>query len=310
MISFNKLYYFKSIVETGNISTAAKDLYMTQSALSKALKELEAELGFSLFIRGRGKKIQLNEKGELLYKRTCELMEVAELIEKEFKTQIKKEEGLRIDADYDIVFEPFIKWFIDLYPQKELQLFHSQSNVLEKIINVVEKRIDIAMISVYPSEKDILTAYLNSSSGLWYSYLLRDTLLLKVSPKCKVLKEKASIRELDFRKCWMTSEKSDIVRKWVEDILLKEKINCEFPLLISGYSIPYVLDSTEYVFRSQLLASMINTQYKKITDQWRSVELTDQDSERDVFLICLEENREWLLPFCDKIKEIIPAMVK
>lgn len=56
MISFNKLYYFKSIVETGNISTAAKDLYMTQSALSKALKELEAELGFSLFIRGRGKK--------------------------------------------------------------------------------------------------------------------------------------------------------------------------------------------------------------------------------------------------------------
>ena len=46
-----QLTYVLSIAETGNLSAAAKELGVSQPALSKYLAELEDELGTELFLR-------------------------------------------------------------------------------------------------------------------------------------------------------------------------------------------------------------------------------------------------------------------
>ncbi len=56
------LKYFWTIAEEGTISKAAKALHITQPTLSRQLRELENELGTSLFIRGR-RKLQLTDAG-------------------------------------------------------------------------------------------------------------------------------------------------------------------------------------------------------------------------------------------------------
>lgn len=62
---------FNKVAETGNISCAAKELFISQPAISKAVKKLEAELNTTLFSRS-SRGVRLTEEGKLLYEYTRE----------------------------------------------------------------------------------------------------------------------------------------------------------------------------------------------------------------------------------------------
>ena len=67
------LRYFLAVAREENISRAAEALHTAQPSLSRQLKELEEELGKTLFIRGR-RKITLTEEGMFLRKRAEEII--------------------------------------------------------------------------------------------------------------------------------------------------------------------------------------------------------------------------------------------
>ena len=57
---------FKEVAESGNISVAAKNLYISQSAVSQSIKQLETALQARLFARSpRG--VTLTGEGQMLY---------------------------------------------------------------------------------------------------------------------------------------------------------------------------------------------------------------------------------------------------
>jgi len=57
---------FKEVADTGNISSAAKNLYISQSAVSQSIKQLETSLQARLFARSpRG--VTLTGEGQMLY---------------------------------------------------------------------------------------------------------------------------------------------------------------------------------------------------------------------------------------------------
>ena len=60
------LPFFSSVARHLNFSQAADELALSQSAVSYQIQALEQKLGFKLFIRGKGSKVELSEKGELL----------------------------------------------------------------------------------------------------------------------------------------------------------------------------------------------------------------------------------------------------
>ena len=61
-----QLNAFVTLVRTGSYTRTAKELFLTQSAISHSIKALERDVGCAL-IRKVGKKIQLTEPGETLY---------------------------------------------------------------------------------------------------------------------------------------------------------------------------------------------------------------------------------------------------
>lgn len=57
---------FLAVVRTGSISAAAKELYVTQPALSRRIHILEQELGYYLMVRHKGRKnIELTDQGRV-----------------------------------------------------------------------------------------------------------------------------------------------------------------------------------------------------------------------------------------------------
>ena len=65
-LNFHHLRYFWAVAKEGNLTRAAAQLHVSQSALSAQIKQLEKELGQSLFQR-TGRTLTLNEAGRLAF---------------------------------------------------------------------------------------------------------------------------------------------------------------------------------------------------------------------------------------------------
>ncbi|MCS7048613.1 MAG: LysR family transcriptional regulator [Verrucomicrobiae bacterium] len=76
-MELRQLRHFVAVAETGNISRAAKKIFLTQPALSRQIKALEDELGQRLLER-RAHSIRLTPAGEVLMREARELLRHAD----------------------------------------------------------------------------------------------------------------------------------------------------------------------------------------------------------------------------------------
>ncbi|MBR0277310.1 MAG: LysR family transcriptional regulator [Clostridia bacterium] len=78
------LRYFIEIAREGSMTAAADVLHVSQSALSKQMKELENELGKKLFRRG-SRSVSLTDEGILLRRRAEDILDMVDKTTDEFK---------------------------------------------------------------------------------------------------------------------------------------------------------------------------------------------------------------------------------
>jgi DNA-binding transcriptional LysR family regulator len=69
-----QLHYLAEIAESGSISKASKTLFISQSSISNALRELETELGFVIFSR-HNKGVEFTDEGRRFYECALPLLE-------------------------------------------------------------------------------------------------------------------------------------------------------------------------------------------------------------------------------------------
>lgn len=78
-MDLNRLRYFSVVAETGSVRRAAELLHLSPTALSKAVKVLEREVGVRL-VRPQGRGIALTDEGRMLARRAAPVLaELAEL---------------------------------------------------------------------------------------------------------------------------------------------------------------------------------------------------------------------------------------
>ena len=62
-MTYKQLQYVVTVAEEGNITSAAKKLFIAQPSLTAAIRELENEYGITIFMRSN-KGIKLTSEGE------------------------------------------------------------------------------------------------------------------------------------------------------------------------------------------------------------------------------------------------------
>lgn len=88
------LKYAITIAKAGSLSKAAEELFIAQPNLSRAVKELERELGITIFDRN-SKGITLTEDGERLIGQGRKILEQIEEVEEEFREKRGKKTVFR-----------------------------------------------------------------------------------------------------------------------------------------------------------------------------------------------------------------------
>ena len=146
-----ELKYFKlikTIAEEGNIVNSSQRLFLTQSALSHQLKDLEGQLGFKVFYRKRN-EWKLTEEGELLNKLGAELISKMENgfehIEQLRKGALGK---IKVSTECYSFYHglpAFIEKMAVFYPNIDVDLILEATH--QPISKVLSKEIDIALVT-------------------------------------------------------------------------------------------------------------------------------------------------------------------
>lgn len=138
-MEIRELRYFLSVAREGNISQAAKVLYIAQPSLSRAMNELEKEVGYPLFIRG-SRKITLTDKGILLRKRAEEIISLYDKTNKELLSEDKIITGdVYIGGGESYAIETIAKITKEMHDEYKEVLFHFYSADTNTIIEQLDK---------------------------------------------------------------------------------------------------------------------------------------------------------------------------
>lgn len=156
-----ELKYFKlikSIEEEGNIANSSEHLFLTQSALSHQLREMEGRLGFKVFNRSRN-KWQLTKEGEELYHLANRLFET---IEEGFSNIRQIKEGakgsLKVSAECQSFFHglpAFVQKMGILYPEISIDL--SMGATHQTISEILSNELDMAIVTTDPASERLFS---------------------------------------------------------------------------------------------------------------------------------------------------------
>lgn len=98
-MTLQQLRYLVAIAEYGSINAAAQNLYASQSNLSTAIKELEQELGITIFTRSNRGVTLTNDGTELLgYAR--QVIEQADMLERRYATGTSNQLRLAVSTQH------------------------------------------------------------------------------------------------------------------------------------------------------------------------------------------------------------------
>lgn len=118
-LSLTAYRIFNAVAKTGNISTAAKELYISQPAISKSISKLEHILNTTLFIRS-SRGVKLTEEGKQLYEYTKNAFETIREGEELLKRNRMLGVGhVRIGVSTTLckyLLLPFLKEFVSKFP--------------------------------------------------------------------------------------------------------------------------------------------------------------------------------------------------
>lgn len=151
--NLNLYYIFYAVAKAKNISGAAKELYISQPAISKAISKLEQNLDTTLFIRN-SRGVCLTPEGEMLYEQVHTAFNCIRTGEE--KIRLSNELGighLSIGVSTTLckyVLLPYLKEFTAKNPHVQVSIScQSSSETLEALNN---NTIDIGLIG-YPDSK-------------------------------------------------------------------------------------------------------------------------------------------------------------
>lgn len=146
--ALSSYHIFNAVAEAGNLSKAAKTLYISQPAISRAVSKLEQNLCVKLFIRG-SRGVRLTEEGELLYRHTKTAFDSLRQGEEDLRRLTGLGAGtLRIGVSTTLckhILMPYLKQFIEAYPNIQITIrCHSSKETLELLD---QGKLDIGLVS-------------------------------------------------------------------------------------------------------------------------------------------------------------------
>ena len=273
-----RLEVFYTVAKRLSFTKAAAELFITQPAVTKHIRELEDQYKAKLFER-KGNHIVLTQAGELLAQHAERVFDLYRNVAFEINALSKRKEGLlRIGASTTIaqyIVAPLLAKFRSRYPDVQLSLITGNTEQVEKAL--LAKEVEIGIIEGYSKNPEIS-----------YHEFLKDELVLVCSSK-HALAGKNSLKPDELKNIpFVVREQGSGTLEVIDHALKEAGINH------AELKVEIRLGNTESI-KSYLLnsAAMAFVSVHAITDELKRGELKIIDVEklsieRSFYLISLQ----------------------
>jgi len=204
---------FVSVCSENSITLAARKLYISQPAVSNAIKELEDYYGIPLFDR-ISKKLYITEAGKNMYNYALHINSLFEELEATIKNS-DTSGTLRIGASITIGthFMPdYISEFSLKFPDVQTYVTIDSSDIIERM--VLDNKLDFALIEGVIHSENIIT-----------KDFIKDELIVICNSENPLLrKEIVSINDLSTQN-FLMRERNSGTRELAESILLLHNLS-------------------------------------------------------------------------------------
>jgi DNA-binding transcriptional LysR family regulator len=195
-----------------NMTAAAELLFMSQSAVSQAIAELEKYYDVRLFER-LSRKLYLTQAGEKLLSYARHMIRMNAEVEKEMKT-LHESGSIRIGASVTVganVLPKLVSAFKRISPETGIEVFEDNTEQIEKLI--LHDQVDIGLVEGETTSPDVISRpFMDDELVLICAAGHRFTGLSSIEPH-ELEKEEFIIRE-----------KGSGTRKTFEDVMTANKL--------------------------------------------------------------------------------------
>lgn len=158
MVNLELYRVFYTVAKCGSLTKAAEELYISQPAVSQAIKQLESQLGTTLFNRThRGMELSV-QGGKLIYPKVEEaltLLDGAENMLIELKTTATG--TIRVgatDSIFSNILADKIAEYHDKYPAVKFDLI--TGTTLDTVAQLKDNKCDIVFLNLPVDDKDVM----------------------------------------------------------------------------------------------------------------------------------------------------------
>jgi len=152
-VELRQLIYFNEVAKNEHVTKAADELHVAQSAISRQISLLEAELGVTLFLR-EGRNVRLTSIGKVFLEHVEKILMEVEKTKEKIDEYLNPEKGvIRLGFSTGLSVHTFTMVFTqfrELHPKLHFQLLQGTTPYL---IELMEKgEIDIAFVAPVPTD--------------------------------------------------------------------------------------------------------------------------------------------------------------
>jgi DNA-binding transcriptional LysR family regulator len=147
------LRYFVETVRQNSFTVAADRLHVTQSTVSKMVRQLEDEIGQPLLIR-EGRHVRLTDVGHILFERGQEALGVVRELSREVTDLTALARGeltVGIPPMANLLFSPVVKAFCERHPGLRLTLQENGGQVIEQQVASGELEVGVTLLPANPA---------------------------------------------------------------------------------------------------------------------------------------------------------------
>lgn len=195
-MTLQQLKYVITISKSGSMHTAADELFITQPNLSKAIKDLELEMGITIFNR-TNKGVLLTDDGTKFLSYARQVVEQANLLEDIYKNKESIKRIFAISSQhYGFVVNAFVK-LVETLGKDTYEFSLRECKTYDVINDVKDGSSELGVIYFSRFNSEIMKKVI-SSNGLSYEFLFEakpHVLLSKNHPLAN--KERLTLDDLD-----------------------------------------------------------------------------------------------------------------
>lgn len=161
-MTLQQLKYIITIAKTGTLSGAAKELFISQPSLTKSVKELEKEMGITIFDR-TNKGIAVSKEGEIFLGYARQVLDQAALLEEKYKVQADVKQEFSVSTQH---YSFAVNAFVDLikeYGSENYDFSLRETQTYEIIDDVAKMKSEIGILYYNDFNKDVLRKILKAN---------------------------------------------------------------------------------------------------------------------------------------------------